>query len=47
MISEVIVILLVEGEEEVVQEVYKWMREVGVEIEERMAVYKWFRERVE
>jgi hypothetical protein len=42
----VVATLLAEGEDEAVEEVYKWIRGLGVEVEDIGAIYKWLGERV-
>ena len=42
----VVVTLLVEGEDGAVEEVYEWIRGLGVEVEDIGVVYKWLREQV-
>ena len=36
-----------EGEDKATEEVYKWIGEMGVKIEEQKSVYKWFGKKVE
>jgi hypothetical protein len=43
----VVATLLLKGEDGATEEVYEWIRGLGVEVEDRGAVYKWLGERVE
>ena len=43
----VVATLLVEGVDGAADEVYRWMRGLGVEVEESSVVYKWLGEQVE
>ena len=47
MLIGVVVTLLVEGVDGAANEVYRWMRGLGVEVEESSVVYKWLGEQVE
>jgi superfamily II DNA helicase RecQ len=47
VLIRVVATLLAEGEDWVTNEMYEWIRGLGVEVEERGAVHKWLGERVE
>jgi hypothetical protein len=47
VLTRVVATLLAEGGDGASDEVYEWIRELGVEVEDIGAVHKWLGERVE